>query len=256
MMISSRVSAAAARSRRARLFGIAAVLLALGGAALWRAPFSELLWRFMAPVMHARFGGTAAPADLSRLAAVEAERDALYQENLDLKARLGRGARVDRILSAVLLLPPATPYDTLVIDAGLSEGVALGDVVSAGGTIVVGTVSEVYTHAARVVLYSAPGQKYDALLRPSISLGTGGTIPLAVEGQGGGSLRAQVPAGTLVSVGDVALLPGIIGGISARVSAVEHADGESFSTIYFSLPVDMFTLRFVEVWKQPSHVTQ
>jgi len=255
-MISSRVSAAAARSKRVRLFAVAALVLLIGAAALWRAPLSEVLWRFMAPVMQARFGGAAAPADPSRLEALQAERDALQQENLDLKARLGRDARAGRILGAVLLRPPATPYDTLVIDAGQAEGVALGDIVSAGGTIVIGSVSEVYTHAARVVLYSAPGQKYDALLRPSTPLGTRGTIPLAVEGQGGGSLRAQVPAGTPVSVGDFALLPGIIGGLSAKVSRVEHADGESFSTIYFSLPVDMFTLRFVEVWKQPSHVTQ
>ena len=247
-MISNRASAASARSKRVRFFGVIAIIMLIGAAALWRAPLSELIWRFMAPVMHARFGGDAAPADLSRLAAVEAQRDALYQENLELKARLGRDARVVRILGTVLLRPPATPYDTLVIDAGSVEGVDVGDLVSSGGTIVIGTVSEVYARAARVVLYSAPGQKYDALLR--------GSIPLAVEGQGGGSLQARLPAGTAVSVGDAALLPGIAGGLSARVSRIEQGDGESFVTIYFSLPVDMLGLRFVEVWKQPNHVTE
>ncbi len=247
-MISSRVSAGAARSKRMRLFGVAVIMLLISAAALWRDPLSGVLWRFIAPAMHARFIGDAPRTVLSNSTPVAAERDALYQENLDLKARLGRDARVTRILGAVLLRPPATPYDTLVIDAGEADGVKSGDVVSAGGTIVIGIVSEVYTHAARVVLYSAPGQKYDALLR--------GAIPLAVEGQGGGSLRAQVPAGTAVSVGEVALLPGIAGGLSARVSRVEQVSGESFSTVYFSLPVDMFTLRFVEVLKQPAHVTQ
>ena len=248
MMILSRVSAADARAKRARFFGVVAVILALGAAALWRAPLSEVLWRTLTPVMHARFGGAATPADLSRLAVVQAERDALYQENLDLKARLNRDARAGRILGAVLLRPPATPYDTLVIDIGSDQGVALGDTVSAGGTIVVGTISEVYARAARVTLYSAPGQKYDALLR--------GVIPLAIEGQGGGSLQARLPAGTAVSVGDAALLPGIAGGISARVSRIERGDGESFVTLYFSLPADMLGLRFVEVWKQPNHVTE
>ena len=248
MMILSRVSATDARAKRTRFFGVVAVLLLIGAAALWRAPLSEFLWRTLAPVMHTRFGGTAAPADLSRLAAVEAERDALYQENLDLKARLNRDARVGRILGAVLLRPPATPYDTLVIDIGSDEGVAMGDTVSAGGTIMIGTISEVYARAARVTLYSAPGQKYDALLR--------GVIPLAIEGQGGGSLQARLPAGTAVSVGDSALLPGIAGGISAIVSRIERGDGESFVTLYFSLPVDIFGLRFIEVWKQPNHVTE
>ena len=91
---------------------------------------------------------------------------------------------------------------------------------------------------------------------PSTSLGTGGMVPLAVEGQGGGSLRAHVPAGTAVSLDDVAILPGIVGGRSAVVSRVEHADGESFVTLYFSLPVNVSSLRFVEVWKQTTHVTQ
>ena len=175
---------------------------------------------------------------------------------MELKARLGRDAEVKRILAGVLLHPPATPYDTLVIDAGEAEGVAVGDVVSAGGTVVLGTISEVYTHAARVVLYSAPGQKYDAFLHHTNPSGTGGTVPLAVEGQGGGSLQARLPAGTPVSAGDTALLPGIAGGLSAAVSRVEHAAGESFSTVYFSLPADIFALRFVEVWKQPAHVTK
>lgn len=248
MMISSRTSAGAARSKRLWLFAVAAIALLIGAAALWRAPLSESLWNLLKPVMSARFGGGAASADPALIAATQSDRDALYQENIDLKARLGRDARVRRILGAVLVRPPATPYDTLVIDIGEADGVAAGDTVSAGGTTVIGTVSEVYARAARVTLYSAPGQKYDALLR--------GTIPLAVEGQGGGSLRAQVPAGTAVSLGDIAVLPGIAGGISARVSRVEHAEGESFSTLYFSLPVSVSSLRFVEVWKQATHVTQ
>ena len=256
MMISSRTSAGAARSKRVRLFGIIAVLLLIGAAALWRAPLSESLWSLLAPVMGARFGGGTAPADQAMIAAAQSDRDALYQENIELKARLGRDARVKRILGAVLLRPPATPYDTLVIDIGGDDGVAAGDAVSAGGTTVIGTVSQVYARAARVMLYSAPGQKYDALLRPSTSLGTGGMVPLAVEGQGGGSLRAHVPAGTAVSLDDVAILPGIVGGRSAVVSRVEHADGESFITLYFSLPVNVSSLRFVEVWKQTTHVTQ
>ncbi|MDO8678136.1 MAG: rod shape-determining protein MreC, partial [Acidobacteriota bacterium] len=235
MMISNKVSAAAARSKRARLLGVVALAVLIGAAALWRAPLSETVWRLLAPVMHVRFGSgeasLATSTDPSRLAAAEADRDALYQENLELKARLGRDARVTRILSGVLLRPPQTPYDTLVIDAGTAEGVALRDAVSAGGIVVVGTVSQVYAHASRVTLYSAPGEKYDALLK--------GSIPLAVEGQGGGSLQARLPAGTPVAVGDAALLPGIVGGISARVSHIERGAGESFITLYFTLPIDL-----------------
>ncbi len=237
--------------------GLLVLVVLIGAAALWRAPLSALVWRLLSPVLSARFGGdqSAFLQALASTTAALADRDVLYRENLDLKARLQRDGSVTRILGAVLLRPPATPYDTLVIDVGAAEGVATGDVVSAGGTAVIGIIGEVYTHAARVTLYSAPGEKYDALLRSSTLFGKGG-VPLALEGQGGGSLRTQVPAGTIVAVGDGALLPGIAGGLVARVSHIERGEGESFITLYFSLPVNIFTLRFVEVWKQPTHVTE
>jgi len=71
---------------------------------------------------------------------------------------------------------------------------------------------------------------------------------LSIEGQGGGSMVAQAPSGTVVSAGDTAVLPGIAGGLVARVTAVEKTES-SFVTIYFQLPADLFMLRFVEVWK-------
>jgi cell shape-determining protein MreC len=247
MMISNRSSAAVSRARRGRIVALSAAVVLVGAAALWRAPLTQLFWSAAAPLLQARYGTESAAADL--LAA--ADRDALYQENLELKSRLGRpGATPVRILGAVLMRPPATPYDTLVIDAGASEGVAEGDYVSAGGTMLVGTVSEAYTHAARVKLFSAPGEQYDGVLQLSGPLG--GALPLTVEGQGGGSMRAQVPAGTAVFSGDTVLIPGIMGGFAARVSHAEQPEG-SFVTIYLQLPADPFALRFVEVWKQQPH---
>jgi cell shape-determining protein MreC len=180
---------------------------------------------------------------LASTTALLADRDVLYAENLELKSRLGRpGVAPRRILAGVMLRPPATPYDSLVIDAGAAEGVVEGDIVSAGGTVVVGSISEVYEHMARVTLYSAPGNEYEALLN--------GTLPTTLSGQGGGSLVAQVPAGTTVAEGDTAVLPGITGGLVAKVRGIERGTGESFVTLYFSLAVDALNLRYVEVWKQ------
>ncbi len=254
-MISSRLSAVAARNRRNRVAGLLLVCVLLAGATIWRVQLSGFFWGFVEPLMLMRFGNDVSQlkGGLPSTAAALADRDALYRENLELKARFGRASQVQRILGGIISRPPATPYDTLVIDAGSAEGIAQGDLVSAGGTAIVGIVSEVYTHAARVTLYSSPGEKYDALLRLP---GENESIPVAIEGQGGGSLRAQVPAGTLVSIGDDALLPGVAGGVSARVSSIEKGEGESFVTLYFNLPADIFTLRFVEVWKQPTHDTE
>lgn len=245
MMISNRASAVASRERRRRLYAFGALVIVITAVALWRVPLTGALWRVLGPVMLSRNALQMSDAQMASTSAALADRDELYAENVDLKARLGRDAGVVRILGAVMQRPPETPYDTLMIDAGFSEGIAMDDKVSAGGTTIIGTITELYAHAARVTLYSAPGEKYDGLLR--------GTIPLAVEGQGGGSLRAQVPSGTAVAEGDAIVLPGVAGGVSSKVSRIEHGESESFTTVYLSLPANIWSLRYVEVWKQTRH---
>ena len=194
-----------AKRRTSPVFGIAvaaAVLVLFALVAVFRSPLTDLFWTLAGPVMSARYAADASDASLQALLA---DRESLYRENLDLKARLGRAdVPAVRILGGVLLRPPTTPYDTLVIDAGRQEGVAEGDLVSAGGTALVGTVTELNERTARVTLFSAPGAAYDALLH--------GTIPVSVGGQGGGSLAGAVPAGTAVRAGDTALPPGLAGG--------------------------------------------
>lgn len=247
-MISNR-SVAVLRARKARRLTLLVVVLVIAAAAIWRVPLSDALWRALGPLMLARHSSAGPEATLASTTALLADREALMKENEELKSRLGRDPNVPRVLAGVILRPPATPYDTLVIDAGFREGLARGDAVSAGGTTMIGVVSELYANSARVTLYSAPGEKYDALLH----LSDGSTLPVAIEGQGGGSLVARVPAGTLVRAGDYALLPGIMGGLTAKVTHVEGAEGESFSAVYLSLPVSPSSLRFVEVLKLPSH---
>ncbi len=213
-----------------------------------RGPLASALWGATASVVTVRdavFDGEAARlrAELASTSALLADRDALYRENLELKARLGRNVGQAALLAGVVVRPPETPYDTLIIDAGESEGVAVGDLVSAGGSMRIGEVEQVFGSTSRVILFSAPGQRYQALLMGDADKST----PLSVEGQGAGSLSAQVPAGTRVREGDLVVFPAVFGGLLARVSHVEAEEGESFITIYMRLPVDLFALRYVEV---------
>lgn len=219
------------------VLGVAAVLLF---AWFFRAPLAEFLVQAAAPLLRARFSPvlqTEPPHD----------RDALYAENLELKRMLGRSVAFERVLAAVLLRPPAVPYDTLLIDAGSEQNVAVGDWVAAGG-VVLGEVSEVYARAARVALYSAPSSEFDAILRRGDK-----TLPITLQGQGGGSLQAQVPAGAGVAVGDEAVVPGLYAGVVANVVGVGAGPSESFNAVYFQLPLAVSSLHFIEVWKTPSH---
>lgn len=169
------------------------------------------------------------------------DRNLIYEENLMLKETLGRLAQPNALLSAVLVRPPETPYDTLVLDVGEREQVSVGDSVTAGGTMRIGTIETVYAHTSRVRLYSAPGLSHDAFLR--------GDVPIRVEGIGGGSLRAEVPHDANAAVGDLVSLPGIEANFSLIVEQVDAGRGDSAATVYLRLSANPFSLKYAEVWR-------
>jgi len=247
------------RSRRRRFswgaLAFAIVLLLFFGALLvWRTAAAGAFWRLMTPafLFRDRISGSDSvsllQAELASTTAELADRDALYQETLELKKLLGRPESETEVLAAVLLRPPGVPYDTLVVDAGQMQGIAVGELVFAGGTTAIGDVTEVYGTTARVTLFSAPGRTYDAEVTASSSLGT--MLPLALNGQGAGSLMGQVPAGSGISAGDIITIPGIGNDYLGHVSHVDAPAGSSFETIYVSLPVDLFSLKYVEIQTQ------
>lgn len=248
-----------------RTFFILLALTALFAPAFfWRNPLTGVLARALPPIGGARAGLSASAGGLGALfsskAALErenaalkaalthaqaelADRDALYAENLALKKSLGRtDASPGTVLADVIMRPPGVPYDTLLVDAGTRQGIVVGALVSGGGSTVIGTVFEVYDSTARVALFSSPGASYEALLR--------GSVPLSIEGNGGGSFSGKVPAATPAAVGDYITLPGIAGGFAGTVSAIEAPEGDSFKTLYVHLAVNLFELRYVEIWKR------
>lgn len=240
------------RLKAVRTLAVVVLLcVAFGVVALTRDALASIAWRVLGPITAARNAldtGEVGQLQAQLLAAQArlADRDLLAQENLELKVRLGRSAGVSTVLAGVLLRPPGIPYDTLLIDAGAEEGIREGDLVSAGGTALVGRVREVYANTARVVLFSAPSEVHAGLLLR----GAGGeVVPIELKGQGGGALAGIAPAGTLAAVGDRVVLPGIAGGLSAIVSAVEDTEGGSFETLHLRLPANPFALRYVEVWR-------
>lgn len=239
-------------SRRKRTSPLTALLVALAvvvvlAAALLRAPLSGALWRVLAPIVALRdsFGGgevAALNAQLASTSAALADYDRLKEQNEALRAQLGRAdAARPEVAAAVLTRPPGTPYDTLVLDAGAHQGVAVGQRVVMGA-LVLGIIDEVYPDSSRAALYSSPGQSYDAVLTTA-----GGAVPVTIEGQGAGSMSARVPSGTAVAVGDRVEFPGLSGGMVGSITAIEGADTSTFKTIYLHLPVNLFALQYVYI---------
>lgn len=235
-------------SRVPRLLIVLSVLLLVLVVWFAQVPLRSMFWQLLTPVVALRNALSATEAgalraEVAQLRARVADRDILYQENLALKELYNRAAGRSVTLAGILQRPPMTPYDTFIIDAGEEEGVVVGSYVSLGGSALVGTITEVHRSTAQVTLYSAPGLVHQALLRVGEE-----SVPISIEGQGGGSLRTQVPAGTGAMEGDVAIMPGVGMGLTAVVAHVERVSSESFETIYFALPGDLHA-RFVEIWQ-------
>jgi hypothetical protein len=143
------------------------------------------------------------------------------------------------VTARVLVRPPRTPYDSLVLDAGAESGVNQGDLVVAGG-IALGRIRSAGETSSVAELFSNPSSSHDALV------GEPPVVAIA-RGLGGGSFELTVPQEVAVAAGDIVRLPGarsLILGIIARVSA-EPTDVSK--TVRFAAPVSFAALDFVEI---------
>jgi cell shape-determining protein MreC len=77
---------------------------------------------------------------------------------------LGRVPSGSGVLASVLVHPPETPYDMLLVDAGQDNGVLIGQKVALSEGAEIGTVTEVFKKNARVNLYSSSGTETNAVL--------------------------------------------------------------------------------------------
>lgn len=153
---------------------------------------------------------------------------------------LGREEKAGGIAAAVLTRPPQSPYDLFVIDAGSAEGVRLGALVRLPEGPVLGEVADVFSHAAKVRLFSTAGEKREAVLER-------GNIPVTLEGRGGGGFRIVVPRETWVEVGDRIVSADVSYSLLGVVEAVEVAATDAFKNVLVRGPANIFSVRFVSV---------
>ncbi len=175
-------------------------------------------------------------------------RDTLQSENDALKAQLGRAAAVGLpgkdalILGTILVRPPVSLYDTLVIDIGSNDGIKQGDKVYAEGDTLLGDISDVFAGESKVALYSAPGRE------TSVLVGTT-TIAAQATGKGGGNFTLKLPAQTPLAVGAVVTVPQLRSRVLGVVDRILVDSSDSVQTVLFRSPANISQLRFVEVDK-------
>jgi len=159
----------------------------------------------------------------------------LKEENERLVNLLSRVSDTGRIAAGVLLHPNISLYDTLVVDVGEENGIAVGNRVFASDRVYIGIVEEIYKKTSRVRLLSSPDYETNIILGES-------DVELTAVGNGGGNFILMVPRNISVSVGENIRLPGLSGGLVGRVSVIESRQADAFQTVYARLPINIYTL--------------
>ncbi|MBI2673710.1 MAG: rod shape-determining protein MreC [Candidatus Zambryskibacteria bacterium] len=176
-----------------------------------------------------------------QLSSLESEMFALSAGRIresELLELIGRKGSSPGIIATVLTRPPQTPYDVIVIDAGSSESVAVGAEVSLPEGPLLGMVSQVFSKSAQVKLFSANGEKTNAVLERN-------NAPINLVGAGGGNFEFSVPRDIAVEKGDRILSADIRARHLATVGEIQIQPTDSFKEVLAKSPANIFTLRFV-----------
>lgn len=215
--------------------------------------------------------GAAAAESVSRLARFFSSRRALMAENDDLRVRAAKMEELilerDRLIldlqnlreilnyststiaatvtaARVLTRPGQSPSGMIILDAGIAvlrQPIAPGDLVLGAGGVALGEVAAVYPRTAAVKLFSAWGERFEALVGPE-------RLPAEARGRGSGNFAVSLPRDLAVAVGDPVMT--VRGGKEyglGRISAVSSDPASAFQEILFRSPVNLDLLSWVEI---------
>lgn len=169
--------------------------------------------------------------------------ETLKSEHAKLLAEYGREGTQNKIIATVLVRPPQTPFDTLILDVGSNEGVALEDVVYSVGGVILGTVTDVSAHNSNVTLFSRTNLMTPAIFERS-------NLSISIRGLGGGSFEAQVPQESDIVKDDILIMPTLVPSPVGVVSLVESSVKSAFKRVLIQSPTNISYTRFVFIGKK------
>lgn len=161
------------------------------------------------------------------------------QKNILLEL-LGRKLESKAIVAAVLTHPTQTPYDIIVIDAGSDDSIVIDSEVFLPEGPILGKVSELFPRKAKVKLFSASGEKTNAVLERN-------NVPITLVGAGGGNFTLALPHDVAIEKGDKIFSAGIVPSLLATVWEISVKPTDSFKEVLANSPANIFTIRFVFV---------
>lgn len=144
-----------------------------------------------------------------------------------------------KYLSApILVRPPQSPYDALIVDAGSRDGVKKGMIATAYGDVFLGYVSEVFGRTSKITLISFPKRETNVMLASS-------SISAIAVGKGGGNFEIVLPRSIKISPGEAVLTLGRNQMLVGIVEKIIADFSDPFQKILFRLPVNIQELKYV-----------
>ena len=180
-------------------------------------------------------------SQLSEQEARTANYNSILAENIDLKEILNRkDPKINMTLAAILAKPHQSPYDTLIIDAGIKQGIQVNDMVFGLGNVPIGVVAETYPNSSKVVLFSNSGRKTQVVI-------SGKNIFMELVGRGGGNFEMIIQRDLAITKGEEVVLPGIVPYVVAKVETIISDPRDPFVKALLTSPVNIQELKFVEI---------
>ena len=142
-------------------------------------------------------------------------------------------------LGEVIARPRFLPYDILllsILNESDTDQPLIGSQVTWRGNILLGEIVQVSKSSAKVKLYSSPGVKKRVFVGED-------KIQAILEGHGGGNFTITLPRGLAIDKNDKVFLPADPRFILGLVGEVINP----FQTIHVKTPVNIYTLKWVEI---------
>jgi cell shape-determining protein MreC len=166
----------------------------------------------------------------------------LVQENQHYAEALRMASSSLRVGARVISNPSSSPFGTININAGSSQGVVKGDIVLTSDGFVLGTVAEVSNQSALVDLILAPRRIVSATING---------IPFALSGRGGSNGSGIIPRGSVVHTGDIVTVPEFEGRTVGVVDSVRADSTSADSMVYIAAPFNLSAAMLVVVVHHP-----
>lgn len=140
----------------------------------------------------------------------------------------------------VIAKPSQSLMNSIILDQGSAEGIRVGHIVVAQNNLGIGSVVSTTDHTATVELFGGSQFSGDVhLLKQSL------VVP--AHGKGGGNIELEIPREITVTDGDLITFPTRQDVIIAVIKSVQFDPRDPFQTVLARAPVNVQTLRFVQV---------